>query len=72
MIDVMHIKSFVPMDKIEPNTAAVTTLKHGKRIITLLGEDPRRQRYIMAAGKDGKIYHIRKEDLYCLLTGRKP
>ena len=72
MIDVMHIKSFVPMDKIEPDTAAVTTPKHGKRIITLLGEDPRRQRYIMAAGKDGKIYHIRKEDLYCLLTGRKP
>ena len=72
MIDVMHIKSFVPMDKIEPNTAAVTTPKHGKRIITLMGTDPRRPTYLLVTDKSGTVYHIRKTDLYFLLTGRKP
>ena len=72
MIEIMHIRTFTPMDRIEPNMAAVTTPKHGKRIITLMGTDPRRPAYLLAADKTGTVYHIRKSDLYILLTGRKP
>ena len=72
MINILHVRDFTPMDRIRQNTAAVRTTQHSRLIITLLGEDPHYTKYIRAIDREGKVYHIRKKDLYLLLTGRKP
>lgn len=72
MDGVMHVKQFMPMDKIEPNMAAVITPKYGKKIVTLMGTDPKYPKYIRAIDKAGNIFYIRKSNLYNLLTGRMP
>ena len=72
MEGILHVKMFMPMDKIEPNMAAAISPKYGKLIVTLMGTDPRYPKYIRAVDKAGKIYYIRKSELYILLTGRKP
>lgn len=72
MINILHVRDFVPMDKLQPNTATVRTTQHKRLTITLLGEDPNYSKYIRAVDRDGTVYQIRKKDLYLLLTGRRP
>ena len=72
MINILHVRDFVPMDKLQPNTATVRTTQHKRLTITLLGEDPHYTKYVRAVDREGTVYQIRKKDLYLLLTGRRP
>lgn len=72
MINILHVRDFVSMDKLKPNTAAVRSTKHKRLIITIQGEDPNYSKYIRAVDREGTVYQIRKKDLYLLLTGRRP